>query len=142
MSKVGDERLTGGGSVIHNLDQINAFLSQLDLPPADAGNFHKIIHQPHQMIDLARHHVAHLRRLRATGSYQLQDLQAAPDRRQRIAQFVGERGQEHVLAAIGFAQGLLCPFALGDVAHDAKQSAIGESPPDEFSGKCNAVLAA
>ena len=37
---------------------------------------------------------------------ELQDLERAAERRERIAQLVGERGEELVLAAIGFAQGL------------------------------------
>ena len=61
------------------------------------------------MVDLARHHVANLRRLRAVGSRPLQDLEAVADRRKGVAQFVGERGQELVLAPIRLAQGLHKP---------------------------------
>jgi hypothetical protein len=120
---MGDERLTGGDSVVHNLRQINAFLSQFDLSPADAGNFHKIIHQ-HQMVDRARHHVAHPRRLRAIGSYKLQGLQAAPYRRQRISQLVSEDRQEHVLAATGFTQGFF-DHAGGEVFHERDDPSRG-----------------
>jgi hypothetical protein len=38
---------------------------------------------------------------------ELHDLQRVADRRQRVAQLVGERGEELVLAAVGVAQRLL-----------------------------------
>ena len=52
------------------------------------------------MVDLAVHHLPHLAR-RPDGAGKPQQAHRVADRRERIAQLVGERRQELVLAAIG-----------------------------------------
>ena len=52
-----------------------------------------------------------------------QQLQAADDRRQRVAQLVGQRGQKLVLAAVGLPQRLLHAHPLGDVGVGAEPAA-------------------
>ena len=46
-------------------------------------------------------------------------MQAVADRRQRVAQLVGESGKELVLAEVGFRQHLLGAFQLGNVLDDS-----------------------
>ena len=46
-------------------------------------------------------------------------MQAVADRRQRVAQLVGESGKELVLAEVGFRQHLLGAFQLRNVLHDS-----------------------
>ena len=50
-----------------------------------------------------------------------QDVQPRADRRERIAQLVRERGEEFVLAAIGFLQRLDGAHAIGDVDAESVQ---------------------
>jgi hypothetical protein len=48
------------------------------------------------------------------GRCQAQDLERVLDRRERVPQFVTQRGEELVLAAVGLAERFLGPAALGD----------------------------
>ena len=48
----------------------------------------------------------------------IQQFDRGQDRGQRVAQLVGERGEELILLAIGVAKRLLVFFAVGDVARD------------------------
>ena len=121
---LGNERLSGRDGVTHNLRQIDALLSQFDQPPGEAGNFEKVIYKSDQMAHLARHDVMHPRRFGVVDA-RSQDVQAIPDWRKWIAQFVGQHGQELVLTTVGVAQRFLSlPQRLDFIerGHDYRQA--------------------
>ena len=67
-----------------------------ELAAIDARDVEQIVDQPHQQLQLALHRL--MRRIGAPG--ELQRIQRVAERRQRIAQLVGERGEEFVLAPV------------------------------------------
>ena len=93
-----------------------ALPAELDLAPADPGHVQQVVDQPGQLPDLPLHHRPGLARRSSGSRGQSEDLQGVADRGQRVAQLVGQRRQELVLAAVGLPQRLLGPLALGDVA--------------------------
>ncbi len=58
------------------------------------------------MIHLALHHLANPLGGRIVLARQAEDLQRVPDRRERVAELVGEHGDELVLAAVRFLERL------------------------------------
>ena len=82
--------------------QLHRLPAQLEQAAADARGLEQVVHQPHQVVDLPFHHAAHLPFPRR--GVQAQQLQPAAQRRERIAQLVGEHGDEVVLAPIGLEQ--------------------------------------
>ena len=97
---------------------------QLELPRTDASHVQQVVDQPHEMLELPVHHVerAHQPRIRIDLA---RDLQPVAQRRQWIAQFVRERRQEFVLAAVGGAQRLFGLDALGDVREQQRHLVLG-----------------
>ena len=80
-------------------DRSVAFLSELDLAAGNAGDFEEVIDQSHQVVDLSLHDSVEIRGgLRRTG--EAQDVQGVANRREGIAQLVGERGKELVLSPV------------------------------------------
>jgi len=73
--------------------------------------------------DLAVDRRAHLFRLRAVRRDPLQDVQADADRRERVAELMGEHAEELVLPPVRLAQRLLGFLAPGDVHEDADRAA-------------------
>ncbi|MDA8521487.1 hypothetical protein M5C95_12040 [Acidovorax sp. NCPPB 4044] len=91
-----------------DVPQVERLARQLDVVAADARDVQQLVHQPHHVPDLAAEHLgrACLRRL----SHRVeQQLGRAADGCQRIAQLVGQRGEEFVLAADHLLQ---APFAV------------------------------
>ena len=98
-----DHRPAGFDGAMDHGRQVLAFLPQLDLAAGDARDVQQIVHQPHHVQQLAVHHLAGpLPADRVVGGHADQ-LQRGPDRRQRIAQLVGQDRQELVLLPVGVA---------------------------------------
>ena len=124
---------------------------ELELVGGDAAHVEQVVDQPHQMAQLPADHLMRVGGGLGGDRVGLEDLQPGADRGQGVAQFVGERGQELVLAAIGFAQpplagvqlavGLLerlgafadALFELGEqpVAQQLEGVETGQRPPDD-----------
>jgi hypothetical protein len=68
-------------------------------PAVDAAHVHQVIHQRHHVLHLALHHQAHALGHRGVGPGRFRDVQPVTQRCERIAQFVGQDGDELVLAA-------------------------------------------
>ena len=86
-----------------------------ELPPGDARDVEEIIDQPSHVRDLAIDDVPRPIEPRLRLPEPPEDLHGAADRGQRIAELVGEDGDELVLAAIGLPQRLLRLALRGDV---------------------------
>ena len=76
------------------------------LPRRDTAHVEQIVDQADHVIDLPVHHFVRVAQRAGRSPRQPQDLQRVANRRQRIAQLVGQRGEEFVLAAVGFPQRL------------------------------------
>ena len=98
-----------------------ALLAQLQLVAGDAGDVQQVVDQPGQVLDLPLDHVAAPAELRLVRPLEAQHLHGVADRGQRVPQFVGQRRQELVLAAVGLLQLVQQPQPLvgdGDVVAD------------------------
>ena len=127
--------------------QRDDFRPQGHLAGRDARHVEQVVNQPHHLRQLPGHHRTHAGCCGpgtgpGTGlTFLFQDLQPAAQRGQRVAQFVGQRGQEFVLAAFGVAQSLLGAPLLADVLHQrqhvhdaAADGAFGHQTPDVRAG--------
>ncbi len=109
-------------------------LAQADAAAGDAGDVEQVVHQPGQVLDLPLHHLARGLEARVDGLDLAHQLDSVADRGERVAQLVGQHGEELVLAAVGGhellgppAQLLFQALALGDVelrAPDADEPAV------------------
>ena len=90
-------------AVRHQLSQIVRFTTQLDLVGGDARHVEQIVDEAHQLSDLAFDDVTCVCR-RGQRRAALERLEREADRGERIAELVGERRQELVLALIRFEQ--------------------------------------
>src|SRR5919204_405601 len=126
---------------------------KLDFPRGNAADVEEIVAQPYQVDQLPLHHLAHLAdRLRAVPLH-FQNLKGVPDRRQRVAQFVGQHGQELVFVPGGGFHLLVLPPqrlfglpALRYVPRDLGEAAQGarfilERRDDHAGPEAGAVLA-
>ena len=95
------DRLDGLG---HRPRQVERGTPQLDLALSDARQIEQVVHEADHLLDLALDDVAGLADAGVRRPEQLQDFYGIEDRRHRVPQFVGEDGQELVLAAVGLAQ--------------------------------------
>ena len=100
------------GRLAQQRGEIDAFPVQQDLALRDARHFHQVVHQPRQVLGLPVDHLARLFQLARQRPEHAHHRGRIADRRERVAQLVRQRGEEFVLAAVGFAQRLL-GFALG-----------------------------
>ena len=83
----------------------------------------------HHLPQLALHHRADLLGFVRVALRQTHDLQAVANRSQRVAQFMGQRGQKLVLALVLLLKTgdqslslFLAPLAVGDVGHGAVEA--------------------
>ena len=83
--------------------QIDAFLTQLHPVVGDAPDIEQIVHEPGHQRDLSLDHVGDAVDDRIPLAAALHQRDGVADRRQRIAEFVGQHGQELVLATVGVA---------------------------------------
>ena len=111
-------------ALLHHRRQFDPLLAEFQLAAGDAAHVQQVVHQPHHLPKLPLHHGAGLLSGVPVGR-QPDDLQGVADRGQRVAEFVGQRRQELVLAAVGLrqlggdlTQFVLQPLPLGDVPGD------------------------
>ena len=121
--------------LVHHVDDVDALLPQRQLVGRDAADVEQIVDQPHHMLQLAGDDLVGLGPGRGRQAVMLQNLDARADGRQRIAQLVGKRGQEFVLAPIGFAQPFLATLeflvcfsqlarAIGDAGFEIREQLL------------------
>ena len=87
-----------------HLAQVDPFHLQHHLAVVDAGDVEQVVDQVDHVRDLPLHHGAHAGRGHRVVGADAQHVDAVADRRERIAQFVRQHGEELRLAAVGFAQ--------------------------------------
>jgi hypothetical protein len=95
-----DERPARFHGGAHDGGEFDRFPPQLDLSASDARDFHQVVHQAHHVVDLPLHHGAHAVRGGVVPAGEPQDVQRVADRRERVPQFVGQDGEEFILATI------------------------------------------
>ena len=99
-----DERAADFHGALHDLVQTDGLFAQGDPAPRDARDIEQVIDQTDHLRELAFHHFLRLAaglRVVARGPEQGQGV---AQRGEGVAQFVGQGGQELVLAAVGVAQ--------------------------------------
>ena len=102
--------------------QIGPLLAELNRPARDARNVEQVVHQADHLFQLPLHRAARLVHGVLVVAGDSDDFERIADGGQGISELVGERGQEFVLAAVGFLQDVLGPPPLRHVAenhHDA-----------------------
>ena len=102
-----EDRTAGIDGRSNDGPEIQGFALDVDQSSRDARHFEQIVHQSHEVADLALHDCRHLRGDGVLEAGQLDQLQSRQQWRQGIPQLVTERGQELVLALIGEAQRFL-----------------------------------
>jgi len=115
MSRGIENRLAGVDGGIEDGHEIDGLPAHLDQSARDPRHFEQIVDEAHEVIDLSFHHRAKTSRHRLGRARRLQELHGREQRREWIAQFVPERGEEFILASIGQPQGGLRPGAFGEM---------------------------
>ena len=107
---------------------------QRDQAARDARDVQQVVDQAASCARTWRPMIWLVWRTRASSSLRhLQQLGGRADRRQRVAQFVRQHGQEFVLAAVGDLQLLLRFAALGDVAEEERDAAVERAVGADFA---------
>ena len=113
----------------HQRRQRHRLFFKFDLAARDAGDVEQVVHQVDQVAELAVHHADQAVQGGRLGRGDAQQVEAGADRRQRIAQFVRQGGEEFGLAVVRFRQVggdapqfVLGALLLGDVARDGGQA--------------------
>jgi hypothetical protein len=118
-----DRQLAGLDRAVDDLGDRRALQPQVDLAARDARHFHQVVDQPDDLAHLAPDHLDHAVGL-APAVGPAHQLHRVGDRRQRIAQLVGQGRQELVLAAVGFLQRFLGLHGAGNVERNADVPAV------------------
>ena len=124
-----DQRPAGLDGQLDHVRQRDRFLLEVDLAAGDPRNIKQIVDHARHVLDLVFDHLGGPSEVGTVGPFQLHDLDGVADGRQGIAQFVGEHGQELVLALVGVFEGFFHAFAVVDVGHDrarAQQGPVGQ----------------
>ena len=93
-----DKRPGGVDGGVHGCLDVNRLEPKLDTAARDAGQIEQILDQPHHVRHLAPDEVDGVLPFLGTGAFMLQQAQRIGNGRQGVAQLVGERRQEFVLA--------------------------------------------
>src|SRR5262249_55508180 len=124
-----DHRLAGFDRSSDDLGQVYRRLLQADFATADARNFQQVVNQSGHLMDLPHHHLLGLRHQLRIIAAQRENLDGVADWSEGVAQLMGQRRQELVLAAVGLpqrfgltAERLLHLLALGDIYTNADQT--------------------
>ena len=121
--------------------KLHGLTLEFQLAGGNAPHVHEIVHKPHEVRELALHHVdGPTRSWIVAQSAQSGDLQAVQQRRQRVAKLMRQRGEEHVLALVGRTQRRLGFTALGYI-QDELHHLVAEAPCSEQSPPARPVLA-
>ena len=109
-----DLRARGLDRVLEHLLERDRPAAELELAGGDARHVEKVVHQPHEMAELAADDLPGARGVLPAAVH----LERVPHRGQRVPELVGEHGQELPLALVHLAQGLLAagPLRLREVA--------------------------
>ena len=83
-----DVRLVHLQRVRGDLIEIHALGAQLEHAAADPRHLEQVIDEPHEMVDLPFHHLAHGRKFRGALARDPHDVQSVAQRCQRIAELV------------------------------------------------------
>jgi len=110
-----DQRHGGLDRVADGAGQVQGLGPHLHLARRDARYVQQVVDQTDHLRHLALHDLARLRGSGQVIAGELQDPEPRADRCQWIAQFVRQRREEVVLAAVGFLQGLDRPLLIGDI---------------------------
>ena len=99
-------RTAGLDGALQHRHQVGGFGPEFDLASVDAGDVEQVVDQARQLAYLALYQVQRLAQASAGVCLfaQPQHAERIADRRQRIAQLMRQRGQEHVLGTIRLLQ--------------------------------------
>ena len=101
-----DQRLADLDGVADDSYQIDALQAQLHPVVGDASDVEQVVHEPGHQPDLPLDHVRDAVDDRIPLAAAFHQRDGVADRRQRVAQFVGQHRQELVLATVGVAERL------------------------------------
>ena len=98
--------------------EVDVLSMELDMAARDAGNVEQVVDQARHVADAALDRVACLDASRLLAANRVEDLDPVGERRQRIAQLVGEGRQKLILPPVGRRELGHHPLPVGDVAVD------------------------
>ena len=102
-------------ALLTHVRQQHAGPAQLHLVAVDAGDVEQVVDQPHHVPELPLHHGPGLGDGVGVAGREPHHLQAVAERGQRVAQLVGQQGEELVLPPVLLPQGVLHPPPFRDV---------------------------
>ena len=100
MSGFVDERAARFDGRRHDGRDVDPFQLEADFAPRDPRDIEEIIHESHELRRLPLDHIACPDNFGLFIALHSQNINARPDRGQRISQFVGEHREEFVLLAV------------------------------------------
>ncbi len=104
--------LDGAGD---DLGQVNRLLAQRHRAAGDAGDVEQVLDQPRHVAGLADDHAADLADHRLVEGAGPEQMGGGLDRGQGVAQLVGQRGEELLLAPLGLADRQVAPGVIDGV---------------------------
>ena len=81
--------------------QVHGRPLELDAAAGDARHVEQVVEQPREVVRLAAHHAARALRARLERGARVDERDRVHDHGERVAQLVGQHGEELVLAAVG-----------------------------------------
>ena len=114
-----NQRLDGFDSAPNGGPQIEPLSPQFDPVAGDPGHIQQIVGQANELTDLPLHDRQGALAQRGIAAGAAHQFERIPNRRERIAQLVRQRGQEFILSPIRFAQHVFSAVAFGHVEADA-----------------------
>src|SRR5688572_14003309 len=99
--------LDGFDSLVYHKRQIDRLFAKLYLAAADAAHIEQIVDKTDHLTDLTFHHCSCRVDVFHGAPGMLDDFQGTSDGRKRVAKFMGQDGNEFVLATVCFSQGRL-----------------------------------
>ncbi len=115
MAGLCDHRTARFSGILNRRRQVHRRALQLHLAGRNPRDVEQVVDQPHHLADLPLHDRARAGDRLGVVFRHAHDVESRADRRQRVAELVGERGEEFVLAAIGLLQRLDRAMPLADV---------------------------
>ena len=106
MTPGSQERTCGIGRTVHDAAQFHPLRGEPEFPFRHAADVEQIIHQPDHLLHLPLNDPPGLLDDRIIRAHLLQDAQSIENRRERIAQLVGQQCHELLFPTIGFSQSI------------------------------------
>ena len=125
-----DHRTTRIHDVLYHPRQFHPLLAQLQLAGRNPARIEQVIDQPHQLVQRLLHHGSDILGGVRVVLGQLKNFQTAADWGKRIAQLVGQHGEEFVLSPVTVLQRFFHSAPLGNVVknhHRAGNLSCGTS---------------